>query len=212
MKLLEASILAAACASLSLAAVPVLGAEDHSHHHHPAQAAAPAQTDLQIRLSDAPLVDQDGKPAKLKSQVVGDKIVVMDVIYTSCMTVCPVVSAILAKLQDRLGERLGAEVELVSISVDPVRDTPARLKAYAAKHGAKPGWIWLTGQPQNVAEVLKSIGAYTANFEEHPAMILVGDGKTGQWTRLYGFTDPETVMARVDELTAARAAATAQNP
>lgn len=210
MKLTDTFALAAACGALSLAPFQAFAGEDHAHHHHQQEAAAP--TGVQIKLSDAPLIDQDGKPAKLKSEVIGDKIAVLDVVYTSCTTVCPVVSAILAKLQARLGERLGAEIELVSITVDPVRDTPARLKAYAAKHGAKPGWTWLTGPPQNVNEVLKGIGAYTPNFEEHPAMILVGDGKTGQWTRLYGFTDPDKVMARVDELTAARAAATAQNP
>ena len=74
---------------------------------------------------------------------------------------------------------------LVSVSVDPVRDTPQRLKAYAATHKAKPGWIWLTGGKRSMDELLDGLGAYTPNFENHPAMVLVGDGRTGEWLMHY---------------------------
>jgi protein SCO1/2 len=140
----------------------------------------------------------------LKSEILGDRLVVMDFLYTSCTTVCPVVSAVLAQVQEQLGPRLAKEVALVSVSVDPQRDTPARLKAYAARHGARSGWSWLTGTPANIAEVLKSAGTYTPNFEDHPAVILVGDPRSGQWTRHYGFADPKDLVARLEALALAR--------
>jgi protein SCO1/2 len=129
----------------------------------------------------------------------------VDFVYTTCTTVCPVLSALFAQLQERLGSRAGGEVALVSVSVDPVRDTPARLKQYSDKFKAGSGWTWLTGQSQVVDEVLKSLGAYTPNFADHPAMVLVGDGRSGKWTRFYGFPDPDQIVAKVNELDSARA-------
>jgi protein SCO1 len=180
----------------------------HVHAQHGAHAAAqplpltPHATEL--KLADARLIDQHGAARDFRNEVVGKKIVVIDFVYTSCTTVCPVMSALFAQVQVRLGARAGSDVTLVSMSVDPVRDTPARLKEYSARYEAGPGWTWLTGKKQAVDEVLKSLGAYTPNFEDHPALVLVGDGASGKWTRYYGFPDPEQIVAKVGELGSAR--------
>ena len=131
----------------------------------------------------------------------------MDFVYTTCTTVCPVLSAVFGQLQGRLGQRLGRDVFLVSVSVDPIRDTPSRLQAYAAQHQAGPGWIWLTGDKPAVDRVLEGLGAYAPNYEDHPPMVLVGDGKSGNWTRFFGFPGPDQLLAKVDELVGARVAA-----
>jgi protein SCO1/2 len=158
----------------------------------------------EVELRDLDLIDQDGRSVRFASDVIADRIVVMDFIYTTCTTVCPVLSAVFGQLQERLGGRLGEDVVLVSVSVDPARDTPQRLRAYSAKHGAREGWLWLTGQKPVVDDVLQGLGAYAPNFEDHPAMVLVGDGRTGDWTRFFGFPSPDQIMAKVDELATAR--------
>jgi protein SCO1/2 len=164
-----------------------------------------------VQLHDRTLLDQDGEPVRFATDVIGDRIVVMDFVYTTCTTVCPVLSAVFGQVQNRLGERLGKEVALVSVSVDPGRDTPQRLKAYATSHHAEPGWVWLTGDKTSVDEVLDGLGAYTPNFEDHPSMVLVGDGRSGNWSRFFGFPGPDQLLAVVDELAMARQAATAQH-
>ena len=125
----------------------VAAAEDHSHHHPPPQQqAAEKPAAVQVKYADTALLDQSGRQVRLGSDVFGDKLVVIDFAYTSCTTVCPVLTALLAQVQTQLGERLGKEVQLVTITVDPARDTPARLTEYAAKHGVKPGWtlfLWM---------------------------------------------------------------------
>lgn len=199
----------ASLAAAALALAPAArAAEDHSHHHHQHQQQKPAAQEkpssVQVKYGDTVLVTQDGRKLKLKSEVFGDRLVVMDFAYTTCTTVCPVLTAVLSKVQDGLGDRAGKEVQLVTITVDPARDTPARLKEYAAKHGAKAGWLWLTGPIGTVNEVLKGFGAYAPNFEDHPPMILVGDPVSGQWTRFFGFSDPKDILAKVEELRAAR--------
>jgi len=213
-----------ACA-LGLAATVNVGAEESGHEHHdhhqhdaivegeadphahhramlekPAEPARPADVDLR----DLALVDQDGRQVSFVGDVIGDRIVVMDFVYTSCTTICPVLSAVFGQVQERLGDQLGDEVALVSVSVDPVRDTPQRLKAYAARHRAQPGWVWLTGPKTTMDEVLNGLGAYSPNFEDHPAMVLVGDGRTGEWSRFVGFPSPDRLMEQVNALQAAR--------
>lgn len=203
--------------SVTLAAVlatafALVSASVSAHSEHAAAAAKAAPESVRLHLPDAALLDRDGRKVRLNSDVLQDRIVVMDFVYTSCTTVCPVVSAILSRVQAALGERVGKEVRLVSLSIDPLRDTPARLKRYAAMHGAGAGWTWLTGTPQAVNDVLKGAGTYTPNFEDHPTVIMVGDARTGQWSRYYGFVDPQALLARVDALTAARTAASSGKP
>lgn len=208
-------LLVLAAAGLLWSGVP-FAADEHEHHHHPADAADPHAAHkaaaanpgvgetTRIQLADTALVTQDGKAVKFKSDVLGDKIVVIDFVYTTCTTVCPVVSALFANLQERLGPELGNEVALVSVSVNPLRDTPQRLKELGAKYKAGPGWTFLTGKKPQVDEVLKAFGAYTPNFAEHPPLVMVGDAKSGQWVRFFAFTGPDQVMAAVGDLRAAR--------
>lgn len=158
----------------------------------------------EVRLFDLELVTQDGEPLKFASGAVGDNLVVIAALYSGCTTVCPVTSVIFAQLQRKLGGRLNQDIRLISISVDPARDTPDRLKAYSRKHHAGPGWLWLTGDKSRVDRVLTGLGAYSANFEDHPSGVLVGDARSGKWSRFFGFTGPNQIMTRLDELTAAR--------
>ena len=184
-------------------------AEDDPHAHHRAMMNKPAEPaeSTRVDLLDHVLLDQHGKEMKFISDVIGDRIVIMDFVYTSCTTVCPVISAVFGQVQNKLGDQLGDDVVLVSVSVDPVRDTPKRLKAYSATHKAKPGWIWLTGNKRTMDEVLNGLGAYSPNFEDHPAMVLVGDGRSGEWSRFFGFPSPDRLMDQVNTLQAARTVA-----
>ncbi len=179
-----------------------------------AEAARPASTQAApsaatVSLEDLPLLDQDGKSRRFRSEVVGDRIVVMDFIFTTCTTICPVLSSKMARVQERLGARLGRDVFLVSVSVDPTRDGPAQLLAYSKKWKAREGWSFLGGKPADVNAVLKGVGAYTANFANHPPMFLVGDGRSGTWTRLNGFPEVDQILKQVDTLASARGEKTA---
>ena len=78
-----------------------------------------------------------------------------------------------------------------------------RLKAFGARFKAGPGWTWLTGEVGDVERVLKGLGAFTPNFSEHAPMMLVGDGRTGAWTRYNGFPDTKLKLV-AGELTAIR--------
>jgi len=174
----------------------------HDAHEHHAPATAPGAAKVVLR--DAPLADAGGKRVRLAHDVIGERIAVVNFVYTNCTTVCPVSSATFQQLQQRLGPRLGKEVVLVSVTVDPLRDTPQRLREYAARYEAREGWVWLTGAKPDVDSVLQGFGAYTANFEDHPAMVLIGDARAGAWTRFFGFPSVDELMTRIDTMRLAR--------
>ena len=94
------------------------------------------------------MTDQLGRPFGSKDLV--GQVWVADFIFTSCQTMCPVLTEKLAEIGKR-ARHLGPTFHLVSFSVDPERDTPERLKAYAAAHGADAHkWSFLTGSMESV--------------------------------------------------------------
>ena len=172
------------------------------HAQHKQQAAANAQiktakVDLHGGLS---MRNRFGEPVDLLEDVIGDRIAVVNFVYTNCTTVCPVTSSIFSMVQKRFGEQMGQEVALVTITVDPARDNPHRMRTFAKNFNPGDGWSWLTGDKGNVDEALKAFGAYTPNFEDHPAMVLIGDERHSKWYRLYGFPAPDAIEARVRNL------------
>ncbi len=184
---------------------PAAAADDpHAHHRAMLNKPATAAKTTSVDLREALLLNQDGEQVHFVEDVIGDHIVVMDFVYTTCTTICPILTAVMGQVQSQLGGRMGNDVVLVSVSVDPTRDTPQRLKAYAVKHKVGPGWSWLTGPKSVMEDVLTGLGAYSPNYEEHAAMVLVGDGRSGEWSRFFGFPNPKRIVERVDELLAAR--------
>ena len=190
----------AVAAGILGAAIPVRAEEGNGATAAEAVRSIP----VQVRLFDAPLLDQDGRNVRFVQDAVGGRIVVVDTFFTNCGLICPILGAIFAELQEMLGELLDREVRLVSISVDPLTDIPPRLKKYAARWEARPGWYFLTGEKKNVDHVLEGLGLYSADFREHPPAFLVGDVREGKWMRIYGFATPEQLMGHVKEYLAQR--------
>jgi protein SCO1/2 len=114
-----------------------------------------------------------------------------------------------------LADRVGRDVRLISISVDPVTDVPARLKTYAEKFGAGPGWSFVAGRKADVRALLTALGVPAGNPDAHTPTILVGNAAAGYWRRASGLGSPSTIAAMINDA-AARAPrarpAPAENP
>lgn len=197
----------AAAFGLALGAAAIAPAYGHGDEDHgTAKPGVTAANDAssEIDLHDLELTDINGNSTRFVSDVLADRIVAIDFVYTSCTTVCPAISSVFSLVQDELGDRAGRDVWLVSMSIEPVRDSPRRLANYAKKFDSGKGWIWLTGDKPNVDKVLNGLDAYTADIVDHPPMLVIGDAKRGVWRRLFGFPTPEDIIAEIDDLVAAR--------
>ena len=133
------------------------------------------------------LTTQDGTKVKFYDDVIKGKIVVIDLIYTHCVDACPLETARLAEVQKMLGDRVGKDIFFYSITIDPDRDTPKALKAYAEKYQIGPGWTFLTGKKSDIDLVSKKLGLYSApdptNRDGHTPSVLIGNEPGGQWIR-----------------------------
>lgn len=130
-----------------------------------------------------PVVTQDGETLNFYDDLIKGKIVIIDFIYTNCPDICSLTTARMAAVQDRLGDRLGRDIFIYSISLDPEQDTPEKLKKYAEAFGAKPGWLFLTGKPQDLKLIRWKLGERSRNLREHIAHAVIGNDTTGEWQK-----------------------------
>src|SRR5215212_8060459 len=151
--------------------------------------ASPAQK----YFTDVELIDQDGRKVRFYSDVLKGKTVIINAFFTTCTSVCLPMNRNMEKIQAALGGRVGRDVFLVSISVDPETDTPPRLKEYAQKFHAGPGWVFLTGKKENVDWALYKLGQYVEAKDDHKTIFIIGNEPTGLWKKAFG-------MANVNEL------------
>ena len=121
-----------------------------------------------VRTSQAPpfdLIDQSGRAVSLES--LGDRVLIVDFIYTSCPGPCPVQTSIQVELQHRIPKALRGEIQFISISLDPEVDRPEVLERYATARGADlSNWSFLTGPTDDVAEVVRSWGVGSIRRED----------------------------------------------
>jgi protein SCO1/2 len=152
-----------------------------------------------IEIPDVNVVDQDGKKLRFYTDLVKGKSVAINFIFTTCTTICPPLTATFRKVQQELGERVGRDVSLISISVDPSTDMPERLAAFSAKFKRAEGWTFVTGTKPEIDQLLRALGAYVADKQDHTPMILIGNDRAGYWTRTYGLASPATLVKAITE-------------
>lgn len=149
-----------------------------------------------MNVPDVVLTDQDGNDVRFYTDLIKGKTVVINTVFTTCTTICPTMGVNFARLQRELGDRAD-EVHLISVSVDPLVDTPPRLKAWRDQFRAQPGWTLVTGAKAQVDEVLKGLKVFTADKLDHTPTVLLGNDETGEWTRAHGLAPPSTLAELV---------------
>jgi protein SCO1/2 len=153
-------------------------------------------------LPDVSLIDQHGNAISLAS--LKGKPVLIDFIYTSCASTCPVLTAKMVSVAHELGPALGANVTIVSITLDPEHDSPAGLASYAKLQGADAaGWLFLTGKPAQIDQVLALFKLRRMRESDGSIMHSVSAfllGPDGHQIRQYNALDvsASTVVADID--------------
>ena len=176
--------------ALSLILTANIAAACELHKNAAAHEATAATT-----IPDVKVITQDGRTVDFYSDLVKGKVVAVNFVFTSCSTVCPAMGAIFGKLQEQR-----ADAHLVSVSIDPEVDTPAKLKTWSAKFGARPGWTLVTGKKDDITRLLKALNAYSPDYVNHQPVTLLGNDATGTWKRSYGFTSAAKLAAMMEEL------------
>ncbi len=201
--------LAAVVAALAMS--PGMPRADDAADPHAACRAAAAETaykraarsTAEYAVPAVQLVRDDGKTVSLPAELDDGKPVVLNFIFTSCTTICPVMSQTFAHLQERLGGDR-TRVHMVSVSIDPEQDTPARLTEYARRFQAGPQWRFYTGTVEASVAVQRAFNAYGGDKMRHSPLTLVRTAPGRPWVRVDGFASPEELARELREPVAAR--------
>ena len=161
---------------------------------------APERSPAEKYFSDVELINQDGQKMRFYSDILKNKVVVVNTFFTTCTSICPPMNRNFEKIQDALGDRLGKDAFLVSITVDPETDTPTRLKEYSRRFHARPGWIFLTGKKENVDWALYKLGQYVETKDEHTSIFIIGNEPKGLWKKAMGLAKAEELIRIVEDV------------
>jgi protein SCO1/2 len=163
-------------------------------------------------VPDVPLLDHTGRALRL-AELLRGRAVAVNFIFTGCATVCPPQTALLREAVRQWPERPALRDALVvSISVDPLGDGPTQLRDFArrfelpveASNAADSAsrWVLLTGAVGPLRSVLAAFDVPLGAADQHPAMLWLGDGARGRWTRTSALNAPALTTRLLEELRA----------
>ena len=155
-------------------------------------------------IPDVEVLDQNGNSLHFYQDLVKDKTVAINFIFTNCTTICPPLAATFARVQKEMGDKVGKDVHFISISVDPLTDTPERLKAWGAKFKAGDGWTFVTGEKQQMDKLLNALGAAVSKREDHTPAVIIGNDSKGVWTRTYGLAKTSQIVGLILDVMAGK--------
>jgi len=173
-------------------------ADEHMHHHHhhmamPDPADGTKRSENAYQVPTLSLLRQDGSKAAFPQEIDDGRPVILNFIYTSCTAICPVTTQVFSQVQAKLGED-AAKVHMVSISIDPEYDTPARLAEYAKKYNAGGGWHFYTGTVEASLAMQRAFDAYRGDKMNHIPVTYLRGAPGKSWVRLDGFAKPDEVV------------------
>jgi protein SCO1/2 len=178
----------------------------------PAGAATNAQTKSakarlriqQQHLPNIPLLTHEGRRVLFYDDLVKNKKVSMNFFYTRCDEICPLVMANLAKVQRLLGNHVDRSFQMYSFSLKPDEDTVEDIRNHRRALGAKPGWTFLTGKPQDLETLRAAIGfkypdpAIDKDKTQHIGNIRYGNEPLMLWSACPGMANAEWIAETLE--------------
>jgi protein SCO1/2 len=151
---------------------------------------------------NVPLITHEGKEVRFFDDLIKDKVVAINFIYTSCPDSCSLETARMVNVQRILGDRVGKDVFMYSISIDPETDTPEVLRDYVERFHVAPGWTFLTGTEEDIVLLRQKLGLYIDEIQEedsndHNLSLIIGNQSTGRWMKRSPFENPHYLAAQM---------------
>jgi protein SCO1 len=152
------------------------------------------------KLASIPIqvVNQSEKTLDFYHDLIANKTVVINFIYSTCKSSCPLSIMVFKKVQKILAKQ---NVHLISISVDPIHDTSEILQGLSNKVEAGSNWQFITGSKEDIDNLLKLFDVYAGNKDEHSNGVIIGNDTQKRWLHLYGFPQANEIETEVKKLT-----------
>lgn len=159
-------------------------------------------------LPNVPLVGHDGRTYNFYDDLARDKTFVLSFFVVACADGrCPTANFNLRKVQDMLGDRMGRDIFFYTVSLEPEKDTQPILKEYAEDIiEAAPGWLFLTGKPNDIDTLRRAQGFYDQDPERdrdvsnHSSMARVICDRRERWGTATLMTSPRNIYSVIRTL------------
>jgi protein SCO1 len=145
----------------------------------------------------------DGRKLRFYDDLIHDRKVIMNFMYSKCRGVCPGITHNLLRVQKLLEPRVGRDVFIYSLTIKPEEDTPETLRRYAEGIGAGPGWLFLTGASADMERLRLAMGAVDpdpavdADKSQHIGMLRYGDARFERWASCPGGANPSWIAKSI---------------
>jgi protein SCO1/2 len=154
-------------------------------------------------LPNVNLWTHENKKVRFYDDLVRDRVVMINFMYSTCQGICPGNTTNLLRVQKLLGDRVGTDIFMYSISLRPEVDTPEKLKEYARSRGFRRGWSLLTGDIDDIDLIRRRLGFYDRNPEidrdksQHTGMVRIGNDALRLWTMSAAMAKPENIVRKL---------------
>jgi protein SCO1/2 len=155
-------------------------------------------------LPNIPLITHEGKRVLFYDDLVKNKKVSMNFFYANCDEICPLVMANLAKVQRLLANHVDRSFQMYSFTLKPDEDTVEVIREHRKALGAKPGWTFLTGKPQDLETLRAAIGfkypdpAIDKDKTQHIGNIRYGNEPLMLWSACPGMAHAEWIAETLE--------------
>jgi len=160
------------------------------------------------RFPNVELFTQDEESVRFYDDLVKDRVVIVNFMYATCQKICLPIAQNLSRVHEQLGERMGRDILMLSLTIDSDVDDPAALRGYVERNGgAKDGWVYLTGDYDDIDRVRRALGVYDldpvidADKTEHSGLVTFGNDRTDQWAALPALMSSEEIVETVLRIT-----------
>jgi protein SCO1/2 len=170
------------------------------------------------RFPDVRLITHEGKAVRFYSDLLRNRIVLVNMSYALCNNVCPPMTQNLLRVQKALGARVGRDIHMLTLSVLPEQDTPAELAAYVKRNRIAAGWTFVTGRREDITRARVSLGFYDrdpqvdADRTQHTGMVRIGNETLDRWCMTPALLEPELIVEAVMSVDPIGRAASASTP
>ena len=188
--------------SLLVGAAAVLGTAGAMAAGLPPTQSDPRELMRQRRFPNVPLLTHTGKEVRFYDDILKDQKVVINFMYTVCTNICTPVTQNILEAQRLLGD-FAKDINFYSISLTPLDDDPATLRAYMKNQQIGKGWTFLTGKPSDIERVRKGLGfsqgspAEDADLTNHAGMLRIGNERLVSWSHAQGVTSGRSIARMI---------------
>lgn len=154
------------------------------------------------RFPNVPLLTHEGREVRFYDDVLKNRKVVFNVMYTVCSNICTPVTQNILEAQRLLGD-FANDIHFYSLSLTPLDDDPAALRAYMKLNHIEKGWTYLTGKPENVEAVRRGLGfarnkpEQDADLSNHSGMLRIGNEPLAAWSHASALTGGRAIARMI---------------